>query len=340
MQVRDTSSPPPTTHEWSGTFTRLLGDVIAGEAAREVAAQLRAEGHPPEHRSGVSVTVLPSFVDLAPAIPLGRKQRSRDGMTPLLFPTRVVWDGGPVRVLADDQSESVGWELVGLGNQLAGTTAIDATHGPGRPVASDGVPAWVRAEPVGTARRARQRLDEIGERGSLARWEVRQLLERQAAWVLGRAHAAVANEITDGAVSAILDGTELEALLDEMLLGDADRRISPAIDRLIDRCLAPAAFARVDPQRLVVVALRSAAETALRRSVGDPHIGRKIRALARSAPGLDPEQFLALYRETFPADAAGLSRITAALAVGNRRPHVLVGDDDELALVGARGVQR
>ncbi|MHB1973790.1 MAG: hypothetical protein ACYCR4_05810, partial [Acidimicrobiales bacterium] len=120
-------------------------------------------------------------------------------------------------------------------------------------------------------------------------------------------------------------------------LGDAARRVSPAIDRLIERTLAPRAFARVDPQRLVMVALRSAAETAIRRRIGDPHIGRKVRTLARSSDVSDPGDLLQRYREHWPEDGAGADRIDAALRATSVRPVVLLGDVD--AAVPARGVR-
>jgi len=309
------------THEWSHRYTGLLADVIAGRAAPEVSLALRAAA-PPDGR--VAVAALPSFVAVSPAIDLGRKARTAGRAT--LFPARVVWDGGPVHAVPAGGRAVVDWELAGLGVELTGSTVIDAS---GAVVAPSPEPAspvvtHVVATPVSLPT-ALAELAGIAERGEAALWDARLLLERSAAWHLRRTHVAVANEVSDGEVSSLLDEPTIDGLVDELLLGDASRGVSPAIDRLIERTLAPRAFARVDPQRLVTVALRSAAETAIRRRIGDPHIGRKVRALARASDVSDPREVLRRYRELWPGDGVGAERVEAALQATSTRPVVLLG---------------
>ncbi|MHB1973791.1 MAG: hypothetical protein ACYCR4_05815, partial [Acidimicrobiales bacterium] len=191
-----------STHEWSARYTDLLADVIAGRAAREVALTLRAAA-PPGGR--VAVVVLPSFVAVSPAIELGRKGRSPSGR-PTMFPARVVWDGGPVRVVRAGARLAVGWDLTGLGVELTGSTVIDAS---GAVVASSPEPAspvvtHVVATPVSLPT-AIAELAKITERGDAAMWGARMLLESSAAHLLRRTHAAVAREVSDGESSALLD---------------------------------------------------------------------------------------------------------------------------------------
>lgn len=79
-------------------------------------------------------------------------------------------------------------------------------------------------------------------------------------------------------------------------------------------------FARVDPQRYVMATLRSAAETAIRRSVGDPHIGRKVREFARQHSPQNLEELVQGYREAFPSYHLSSRRAPTAMLLGQGTP--------------------
>ena len=333
------TAPPGGVHPWSAQWCALLARVLAGRAATGL-----------DHRGlprSVAVVVLPSFTLVDPTLDLGRKGRGRDGAR-LRFPARVTWPAGAdgrsddtgdapggslVVLVAAGKQLTLAWEARGVGVAASGSTLVRAGPATGAPampapttavVARSGgrdparglgpVPAVLHV-PSMARRRALSELDRIAEDGRLALWEARQVLERHAEWMLAHRHVAVALEIDPERELRLLDDTDLEVVRSELLLGDPERRISPAYDRIIERCLAPGAFARVDPERRVMTSLSSVAETALRRRIADPHVGRKVRQLLREETFSDLDALLAAYRARWPRDAIGVGRVAAAVQV-------------------------
>ncbi len=326
MQATTTLTTAPQAagdaHRWSVRWCALLERILAGRAA----AGIDRSGL----RGSVALVVLPSFSLVDPQVDLGRKGRAHDG-TRLRFPARIVWsadcgadgsgagNGAPVVLVPAGGSTVCSFEVTGVGVSASGSTLVSACA-PGRhddPLASAGdgfAPEVLYARPM-AARRVLAELDRICEDGRLALWEARQMLERHAEWMLRHRHAAVAAEISPERDLHLLDATDLEVVRTELLLGDPAGRISPAYDRIIERCLAPSAFARVDPQRRVMTSLRSVAESAIRRRIGDPHVGRKVRRLLREETFAGLAELLACYRERWPGDAIGMRRVAAAVEV-------------------------
>ena len=70
--------------------------------------------------------------------------------------------------------------------------------------------------------------------------------------VLIKAHSRVSNEVAGPAGTSsrptVLDETDLEVVVDTLLLGEDGGRSSP-VNRMLDRCLRPDTFRRVDPLR-------------------------------------------------------------------------------------------
>ena len=289
--------------------------------------------------------VLPTFTLVDPRLDLGRKGRGRDG-TVLRFPARVTWSLPPavqavatlaepvVVVIAGGSEVPVSWRASGVGVSTSGSTVITTSQHSHR---SSIAPSLLRSSaardegclldvgpvptvlqaPVLARHRAKSELDRLVADGKAALWEARQVLERHAEWMLRRRLAAVTAEIAPGEGARLLDDTDLDVVRNELLLGDPDRRISPAYDRIIERCLDPSAFKRVDPERRVMQSLRSTTETALRRRIGDPHIGRKVRSLMSEESIESLDALLARYRERWPSDGVGVGRIAAALSVAH-----------------------
>lgn len=113
----------------------------------------------------------------------------------------------------------------------------------------------------------------------------------------------------------LVDDVKLDQLRDHMLFGDGD---SPsAADRLLALCTAPTTFTKVDPLRYVTAALRRDSATTLRRAIGDPHVGRKVRSLARELGTTDVTTVVAEYRRRWPADHVAPDRAEQALSVGS-----------------------
>ena len=98
-----------------------------------------------------------------------------------------------------------------------------------------------------------------------------------------RAHSSIRAEMGDprtGTLGApVVDQVKLDQLRDQMMFGDDTH--SSAAERLLKLCTSPGTFRRVDPLRYLTTAIRRDATTAVRRAIGDPHIGPKVRGLAR-----------------------------------------------------------
>ena len=310
LGVQEQTEPTNGAHPWSERWCALLDRILAGRGA-EALDRSRLSG-------STAVVVLPSFVWIDPRVDLGRKGRGRDGAH-LRFPARVVWPDGAVVLVPAGESVVLKWEASGVGVVASGTTEVVA--GTAERAGDAGTALGLGLVPVSMdassmpRRRALSELDRLVEDGTLACWEARQVLERHAEWMLRHRHAAVAAEINPETTTRLFDETDLEVVRAELLLGNPERRISPAYDRIIERCLAPGAFARVDPMRRVMTSLRSVAETALRRRLEDPHVGRKVRRLLREETFADLDELLSRYRELWPRDAIGVRRVAAALEV-------------------------
>lgn len=58
------------------------------------------------------------------------------------------------------------------------------------------------------------------------------------------------------------------------------------------------------------------AEELIRRTIGDPHIGRKVRRVMRAYNPASLDELLEIYRRTHPEDGAGRDRLLAAISAG------------------------
>jgi hypothetical protein len=95
-------------------------------------------------------------------------------------------------------------------------------------------------------------LAQIAAAGRRARWDLLQLLERFTRAAVIKAHSRVSYEVAGPAGTSsrptVLDETDLEVAVDTLLLGEDGGRSSP-VNRMLDRCLRPDTFRRVDPLR-------------------------------------------------------------------------------------------
>jgi hypothetical protein len=222
------------------------------------------------------------------------------------------------------------WRAAGLGLDDHGTTVLACTRTPGGRIdPGSGLPEQVTAPAVSRAAMAHQ-LARIAAAGRAARWDLLQLLEPYTRAAVIKAHSRVSIEVAGAASTssrpAVLDETDLEVVTDALLLGADGERSSP-VNRMLDRCLRPDTFRRVDPLRYIAVTLRRDAEQEIRRRIGDPRIGSKIRALHRRHPGITLPDLIARYRELYPGDQLSVARATAALET-RIRVRVPVVDDD------------
>lgn len=162
--------------------------------------------------------------------------------------------------------------------------------------------------------------------GNLARFETVEALERTVLDVLEQTNRYVAREIEGrlgqdaegwGAVCnhGAADPVALEHLATELLWG-AEGALK---DSTVLRMVHTAATTHINNQPLgswFAINLRARAEEAVRRHIGDPHIGRKVRRLAREHSPNSIDELLDMYRRANPKDGVGRDRIIAALSAG------------------------
>jgi hypothetical protein len=302
-------------HPWNDTMCSRLERVLLGRAATEVLAG----GKP---KTSHSLATLPAWMWAEPRVEMGRKSRSAHGGS-LLLPIRVIWSSELAVLLKPGDQRVVGWTLIGSGYSESGETTLVSDRSlaePGsRAQATEGdelVPPSLSFHVLNRPQLNR-RLAELEADGKAAMWELISAMESHLRWVLERAHTAVSAEINGGRISPVLDEGDKESIITSLLLGD-DK--DGAVIRMLERCLLPTTFARVDPQKYVMSTLRPAAETAIRRSVGDPHIGRKVREFARQHSPQDLEELVKGYREAFPSDHLSSRRAATAMLLSQGTP--------------------
>jgi hypothetical protein len=245
------------------------------------------------------------------------------------LPVRLAWAPSPVVAMPAGATATFRWVAVGTGHTGAGVTSVTADRHVDAPAlrrpddgicAAGAIPEAVTA-PVLPAGRARLVLASLVADGEAARWEIIAALEAKALEAVRRAYAEIATEVGPAADGTyrLLDGLDVQVLADRMLLGDTGSPGLAPVARLIERCLSPNAFARVEPRRYVTSALRVYATEEVRRAIGDPHVGPKVRAAAAALGTTDIDAVIAYYRARRPADRLGRRRAEAALDI-LRRP--------------------
>jgi hypothetical protein len=312
-----------TRHEWIDELCARLERVLIGRLADELLT-----GPIPDT---AAVVVAPVWRWLAPRTDMGRKTVRADGAV-MLMPVRMTWSASPLMVI--DRPTDVTWSMTGLGNGGAGRVHLTPASTPSAspetfPTAGDLKVRLLSAAGV------RDRLLELSHDGHMARWEALMSLEHYVDRAVHSAVVAVSYDVSglDAAQTPdwVLDETGTQSVVDRMLLGTQDK--PGRVDRLLERCLAPGAFVRVDPLKYVVTDLHRSAEAEVRKTIGDPHIGRKIRMMHRTMPSAPVTDMIAAYRLAHPGDHLSTARVRAALSAGPdlmARSRCLSNDDGQV----------
>ena len=316
-------------HGWLDELCGHLQAAIRAAAAADLLAD--RTGWPARG----AVLTLPCWRWAVPAADVGRKSRAADGGS-LLLPIRVDWEPGPLALVPPGRPVTAHWHAAGLGLDDCGTTQLACSPGPpGHADPGTGLPDRVSAPPLSRTGIAHE-LARLVAAGRAARWDLLQLLEPYVRAAVTRGHSRVAAEVAGAASTSsrpsVLDENDLETVVDALLLGEEPGRPGP-VARMLDRCQHPDTFRRVDPLRYITVTLRRDAEQEVRRRIGDPRIGPKIRALHRQHPGISLPDLVARYREQHPQDRLSVRRAATALET---RLQVRVPVDDALRAVGRR----
>ena len=317
-------------HGWLDALCEHLQAAIWAAAAADL---LTDRAHWPTR---AAVLALPCWRWAEPAADVGRKARAADGGT-LLLPVRIHWQPGPLLLVPRGQPVRAAWRAAGLGLDGDGAAVLACTPHPGaRLDPGTGLPEQVTGRAVSRAAIAEE-LAGFAAAGRPARWDLLAMLEPYVRSAVTRAHSRVAIEVagpgSGSSRPSVLDDTDLDAVVDMLLLGGDTGGPGP-VARLLDRCLRPDTFRRVDPLRYIAVTLRRDAEQEIRRRIGDPRIGPKIRALHRQHPALPLPDLVARYREQHPRDRLSMGRAVAALET---RLRVRVPVDDAVRAAGRRG---
>lgn len=301
---------PTKQHPTLVSLCRRLEKIVHGRAAQQL---LESPETIPEQ---AGIILLPIWQWRSPAIEVGRKARDRVTGGGLLMPVRTEWAEGNVAVLSAGTTTLTN-RSSGLGHAYAGQGHIVVRAG-GTFIAG-GDDELIEGQPVfsGTGSRAQiiKALKKISEDGNIARWEFISGLESKVSGAIHKAHSAISFELSEssGIVQNMLDETGLDQVVASTMYGEGDRP-GPVL-RLLELCLTPGRFDRVDPLRFIERHIRRDAESQIRRQLGDPHIGPKIREVARQHSGKDIDTIIAEYRKLYPRDKLSTDRANAALSV-------------------------
>ncbi|MEH0110794.1 hypothetical protein V6N00_13870 [Tersicoccus sp. MR15.9] len=306
--------PALERHRPLEVLCRRLERIIHGQAAEALLAADLPEA--------AGLVILPAWTWAEPLINVGRKGVALGGGAALLMPVRVDWASGPLALVTDPLTLT--YRARGLGHSLAGQTRLIVREHTLPITCPVTIPSLAQPVFVGTTgtRRLRSELERLARDGKTARWEQVAEIEPVLRSLLHKAHSFVSHEVAgqvgvSGAdVQPVLDEVGLDGVLATMMYGDQDSAATSPVLRLIDLCLEPGRFMKVDPFKFMATHLRRDAEKAIRDRLGDPHIGPKIRELARRFPGADVATIVAEYRKVYPQDRLAAARAEAALSVG------------------------
>lgn len=232
----------------------------------------------------------------------------------------IQWDAPTTLVLADDEERAIRWRIEDSTYATVSGELLVRPDVEGHVIEGDIPPAGVRpdARSYWTSQEGRRLLDRISKHGQDRVFELTRRLIPFARVAVSSASLRVHREIheasNEGAMH-VLDEIEREQVLDVLLWG-SERSNGSVVTREIRRCAATQHTLRKSVMLLLATKLWSSAETYVRQHIGDPHLGRVIRRLARSLGTIDPNEVHAAYREQNPEARVGLSRVTAALTAG------------------------
>jgi hypothetical protein len=280
-----------------------------------------------------TIVRLPLWSELRPEINVGVKLVKNED---LVLPARIEWSITPVVLLAPGQTVDASWRITNMGHNLSGSVIVSSSglssHIPGQL-------DTVSLEAFGP-RDLRRKLDGLITLGASAKWLILQSFETYTRSKLDEANRILAQELSEHygqSIPGVLDDIALDELLTHMLFGEGDTSI---VSRMVDKALQPDAFKTFDPARYFTLNLKSRALGEVRRTVGDPHIGPKIRRLQKQVGATDVDALVSAYNEQYPKENLGKKRAAAALTVG---PAIgifavaLVTDEELRAYSGRRG---
>lgn len=308
-------------HEWSDQWCSRTERVIHGRAAQTL---LDSEELP---EGDCALVVLPQWLWEVPAIDVGRKGRAKDGGL-VKLPIRMEWPA-PLVVMESSSTTTARWSASGMGHELSGRIIIEVSDSPASyrhtenhivPFANGDFPTRFHVHKM-TRSALRETLNAMVEDGKIAWWEIISDLEGLVRKKVESAHTALSIEISGNEVSppALLDDHLIDAMVNRMIIGDYqtdETGKEPVVNRIMERAMTPGKLNNVDPLKYISDSLRRDAYATIQKQIGDPHIGAKIRRVARENNTTDIKVISESYRCRYPKeDGIGRVQITAALSV-------------------------
>ncbi len=262
-----------------------------------------------DRRSGFTVIGLPIFTRLISDTKQGKRE----------VVARLTWADGAVLAIPTGVIEQPHWSVVEHGRRRRGTCTVSVTSGE---ILTEGYPSGASHPRLFPAPKP---LAQLQRDGAAAEWALLSELEPHVTASLQAANRTVAREIednnedidlyTDRSNHGAVDTVALEKLAGQLLYGTEGSRDGSIVLRLIRRC-AQTAINQQPVASYLAANIFSAAEEAIRREIRDPHIGRKVRRLARKLNASDLETVIRAYRAAHPKDALGRTRAILALTAG------------------------
>ena len=297
------------------TLTRNLHRSLVGDRAAELLKNVPAL----PRRGGVLVT--PSWTWRFPRIDVGHKGYNSDGER-VLLPVRVTWDTSPVVVLERDEIFETGFAYSGMGVSGSGVSSITYTTEDVHANDTNEVPDSLSVK-IQYKGKVVEELERLVADGQQAQWDIMAQLMPFVETAVEATHRYVSAEVSPNG-QPVLDTTGREHIVTTLMYGN-DESGQSMILNLLDRCKQPGTFLKVDPWMFMRRAISSAAESAIRRSIQDPHIGRKIRRVAEEIGTTDVDIVVDEYNKRFPKDRLARRRAEKALSAGSDVMAVWVG---------------
>lgn len=152
-------------------------------------------------------------------------------------------------------------------------------------------------------------LQHLVKRGKEAVWSITMQLEPYVRELVAAASRRVGADV--GSMTyGVLDETTIDQVTDELVTGGL-------VLRLVERTATTSKLGSQSLGSYLHINLRSMAETAVRRYIGDPHVGRKIRAVLAETQANSMDELLDNYRRRFPREKVSKKRAANALTAGS-----------------------
>jgi len=307
-------------HPWLEVFCTHLQDML-------VSRNLPEREDVPDGLYGL--VVLPMWTYLEPRINVGPKADRG------LIPARLEWREAGARDWSDPvvvaaigygYDRALEWRATGLGygtttSQVPmGCTIIECgaeeMQSGWDPEGGVFLPTRV-VIPYLTGMDADNELRELRFKGEESRWMLTDMLQKPAERAAEKACRRVSWEVSGfDHVHPVIDEEMQHQVADELLYGLPGRPTSHVL-RILDRCLLPSTFLRVEPHHYVRESLRRDAIGIIRRMIGDPHVGPKVRRIFREDSPVDIDDLVRRYREQYPHDQLSRDRALRAITAGH-----------------------